>query len=328
MSDYFGALLRSSGLLSAGLPRASVARDVVPAALEEAAVDTGGSATGVPTNGLSANGVNTSGAIRSARDASQASASSSGAPGDTRSPTAALPHADATIQRAQAAAIASPSPSSAPVAPPFAATPQLTSAGALQNPRNGDERATNIPNASETHTATPQRIAAPSEAMTAWSEPSRQPASGTGASRVRAALQWIAADPHSDDAREGRQPSAAHAALATPLTPRNSAVDETHSAATREPPAARERDDTAPLRNHAIEAWLREPAPSQASRRSREQDDTAGNLVEVSIGAIHLRVDAPAAQTRLAAAPPAAAPRPANRTPPRDAVARRLLRRI
>ncbi|WP_166359383.1 hypothetical protein [Pseudomonas akapageensis] len=52
--------------------------------------------------------------------------------------------------------------------------------------------------------------------------------------------------------------------------------------------------------------------------------------IEISIGAIHLRVEAPTAQTQVRSpAAPTTAPRaPAPTTPPRSALARRALRRI
>jgi hypothetical protein len=307
MSDYFGALMRSSGLAAAGAKRPHDAREAAPPALDETAAEPRVVTAGDPAPGAAA----THAAAMATTDAQTASA--------PNPPPTAAAQPQASIQRAHAAAVASPSPMTAPVPAyvPSAAPLPATVDGALRDGRADGPRVLGFPDSGSPYAATTQTHAPPEARVS------------EGSSRVRAALQWIAADPHAVDSRHIPMQHAPHADPAQP-PPRTGASLTDAPAALPSPLAARERDDAAPVRSHAIEAWLREPAmPSHASRGRREHDDAAGELVEVSIGAIHVRVDAPAAQTRLApAAPTAAAPRAPNRPASRDAVARRLLRRI
>jgi hypothetical protein len=302
MSDYFGALMRSSGLAATGTKRPHDAREAVAPALEEMAAETRVVAAADPAPGTAAT------------PAAAATASAQTGSATTAPPTAAA-QPQASIQRVHAAAVASPSPMAAPAPAyvPSAAPPSVAMDGAYRDGRADASRVPGFPDTGSPYRATPQTHASP------------QSLASEGPSRVSAALQWIAADPHAVDPRHAPVHRPLHADSAQPPQIAESLTD-----APAAPLAARERDDAAPVRSHAIEAWLREPAmPSHASRRQREHDAAVGELVEVSIGAIHVRVDAPAAQTRLApAAPAAAAPRAPNRPASRDAVARRLLRRI
>lgn len=99
-------------------------------------------------------------------------------------------------------------------------------------------------------------------------------------------------------------------------------------AAAAAPASSREPAATPPP--DSVHAWLQEPvAPLHAARRAPAGPGQHGDIVEVSIGAIHLRVDAPAPQTQVHAPQPAApAPRSPARSAARDAGVRRLLRRI
>lgn len=310
MSDYFGALMRASGLAAARAKRPHDAREALPPAQDEAVVETRfvGTTDAAPTAAATP---------AAAPDARTGIRSATAAPPTTTAQPQSSPQT--SIQRVRAAAVASPSPMTAPAhaSVPAAVPPPLAAEGVQREGRADGSRIPVFADTGSPYAATPETDAsAPANVS-------------TGPSRVHAALQWIAADPHSVDPGHGPAQRAAHADSAQPPLPTGLAPADAPPAP-HSLPAVRERDDAAPVRSTAIEAWLREPAmPSLASRRPREHDAAGGELVEVSIGAIHVRVDAPAAQTRLApAAPAAAAPRAPNRPASRDAVARRLLRRI
>ncbi len=321
MSDYFGALMRASGLLAAGTNYPRGARETPPPALEEAAAETRVMATAdQPSPGAPA--APTPIPALASAPAPAAVDGRTGIPSATAAPatSAAQPQTSpqTSIQRVHAAAAASPSPMSAPAqaSVPSAAQPPAPD-GVHRDGRADRSGLPFFPDPGsppilrpETDTSAPDRVSA-------------------GPSRIRAALQWIAADPHSVDPGNTALQRTPPVDSALPPWPTGPSLADGPSAP-HSPPALLERTDTAPVRSHAIEAWLREPAlPSQASRRVGDQDDAGGGLVEVSIGAIHVRVDAPPAQTRLAPpAPAAAAQRAPNRPASRDAVARRLLRRI
>lgn len=157
---------------------------------------------------------------------------------------------------------------------------------------------------------------------------------------IRAAMRWVAADTHvSAVAQPG--------ALSLPTID----VGEISSDAPRNEPAIAlvtprdDEDDAEAPPTNAIVATPTGPmvaTPERAvpTRRSMHVPDQARvpsittapapreDVVEVSIGAIHVRVDAPAAQTVVS---PAATPfgPPVGHTPPaRSALSRRALRRI
>lgn len=308
MSDYFGALMRSSGLAATETKRPHDAREAVLPALEET-----GAETGIVTATDPAPGAAATPAAAPTTGAQTASAT-------TASPTAAA-QPQASIQRVQAAVAASPSPTATPVPVPVpvpaAAPPSVAAASAHHDDRADASRVPVFSDTGSPYRATQETDASPRDRVS------------EGPSRVHAALQWIAADPHAVEPRNAPVQRALHADTAQPPPQAGPSLADAPPAL-HAPLAAHERDAAAPMRSTAIEAWLHEPTiPVPASRRQREHADAGGELVEVSIGAIHVRVDAPAAQTRLApAAPAAAAPRAPNRPASRDAVARRLLRRI
>lgn len=127
---------------------------------------------------------------------------------------------------------------------------------------------------------------------------------------ARAALDWVA---RGNGAAARQQTATGHAAAPAPMP---------DHAPVRPLP-------TGPL---APIASVRE-SPDDVDRRAGEHPERAASTrderVEVTIGAIHLRVEAPAARTVASAAPPAPA---AGAVPPpstaRSALARRSLRRI
>jgi len=169
-------------------------------------------------------------------------------------------------------------------------------------------------------------------------DPSTPAAQPLGHALVRAAMQWVAADPQQaipepqDGAR--REPPAALGEPGMPVTttptPIADAEPQTLPARARHSVASSiEAVEDAPRRTTlatlpTLPTLPATPAPVAPTSLPRDE------LVEISIGAIHVRVDAPAAQTvARTLAPPAAAPRStAPTTTPRSALARRALRRI
>ncbi|HUG24244.1 hypothetical protein [Piscinibacter sp.] len=164
-----------------------------------------------------------------------------------------------------------------------------------------------------------------------------QPASQapvTAHTLVRTAMQWVAAGPQEVRAKP---PAVIDPPIATtPPEPAPRSPDEIRD---QRPPARAESLELPPSHEHPPSpprlapppiparplipqpATLRAERPSPASPR----DDT----VEVSIGAIHVRVDAPATQTVARTPPPPPAPRAASAPrPERSALSRRALRRI
>jgi hypothetical protein len=157
-----------------------------------------------------------------------------------------------------------------------------------------------------------------------------------GQARVRAAVQWVADDPQ--HVRGVTQVVPPHGqgwparAEETSATAATQALDEPDVAVPVQrgtkptsPPAdlvAREPVVAGALPVHPARPTA--PAPRPVAPLAHDE------IVEISIGAIHVRVDAPAAHTlaRSPATRPADAPRGLPVPPPRSALARRALRRI
>jgi hypothetical protein len=169
----------------------------------------------------------------------------------------------------------------------------------------------------------------------------------TGHAMVDAAMRWVAADPR-------QPPHAVHEAPLRPPRPLARApVDGTRPAAQQDTAPDRPQPGPEPRPELVVDrsaetsfpdptplperetrpnvlAW---PRPARATAPSSAMPPTAPlareDRIEVSIGAIHLRVDAPAAQTVAHAAPPPAAEPPAGASPfARGALSRRALRRL
>jgi hypothetical protein len=153
----------------------------------------------------------------------------------------------------------------------------------------------------------------------------------TAQALVRAAMQWVAAGPHdvrtkSPVANEPKPQEATRVRSADALRgQRSPARDESPRShpgredASSAPGAALPALATRPL--FPQPATLRPESPAAASPRN--------DTVEVSIGAIHVRVDAPATQTVARTPPQPPTPRAANAPrPERGALSRRALRRI
>jgi hypothetical protein len=157
-----------------------------------------------------------------------------------------------------------------------------------------------------------------------------------GRALVRAAMRWVAAGTpqasdgaHTVPAPEQPLPTVREEARVITMTKVVREDDEAQPqppGTTPTPPAApnlapREGGLTTPF---PIRSARIAPAPVPVPASTRE------DIVEVSIGAIHVRVDAPLAQTvaRPAATPNASAQRAAGTTSARSALSRRALRRI
>lgn len=159
------------------------------------------------------------------------------------------------------------------------------------------------------------------------------PKPALGQTLVRAAMQWVAADPQQGPGvAQVVTPPARSAPAVTEDTPASTAPRtprEAGAASAAPAPITTPADLATPA-----EPASREPVP-QVARPTRSawpvpDAPSAGDAVaEISIGAIHVRVDAPAAQTvaRPAPVPPAGQPRTAAFAP-RSALSRRALRRI
>ena len=166
-----------------------------------------------------------------------------------------------------------------------------------------------------------------------------------GPSLVRAAMRWVAAGTPQIAADSAVSPIAA---IALDVPARQHSVPTAPGNVTAIAPNRRHRDDEDEKRQslNAVSATpvplnvpVREPeektVPIRASLVPTAPPAQAASpvhdeVVEVSIGAIHVRVDAPRAQTvaRPAATPAASAPGAATTRPSRSALSRRALRRI
>ena len=297
MSDYFGALMRSSGISVGGrAPETAQPRTVQPSVIE---IDIEHGTPAPPPQALR---------------------------------TASTPHrAAAPIPMAPVDQSASPTPmaSVAAVKEGPAVQARLTPTPQAQ-PGSADDTG-----AAKSHTV----VETPKPAL--------------GDALVHAAMRWVAADPQQvgsappparpqgpsspattressviDTARVPRTMSIepeVHPSIAIPARPITSSnhTVPTNAAAPVEVVAA------APIETHALASdSARPPLATPAVPVTPSARD---ELVEISIGAIHVRVDAPAAQTlaRPPATPPAAAPRTAAAsTSQRSALSRRALRRI
>ena len=153
---------------------------------------------------------------------------------------------------------------------------------------------------------------------------------------VRAAMRWVATDPQTRPqvrAVEQPGPGPTPAASTEGMPPRPAPEAPTREepppvADAAAPPALSPRTPgPAPSELTEIAARAIEPVPRlPIAPRAAER---GGEILEVSIGAIHVRVDAPAAQTvARPAAAPAAPQRTAVHSSRRGALSRRALRRI
>jgi hypothetical protein len=159
----------------------------------------------------------------------------------------------------------------------------------------------------------------------------QEAASDPGQAMVHAALRWVTTDVPNPSASTEIAPDPTPPIPAQELTTHKIAPPAKPSVtppaagpvpgAITLPPEAAIPLRVAPIRHPAS---TDQPPPwASAMRRPAGHDEE----VEITIGAIHLRVDSPPPQTVVQA--PAPTPRPpANRPPPRSALTRRALRRL
>jgi hypothetical protein len=151
---------------------------------------------------------------------------------------------------------------------------------------------------------------------------------------VQAAIRWVATGPPTPaatpDDHPPERPTAAPLATAPAIVRRVPPSPSTDSLAPAPSPA-----QTQPTPRLATPVAVRTSPPIDALARPvvpaamAPRHDAHAEVVEVSIGAIHVRVDAPAVQTRAPQPPPAAPARPpADRASARSGLARRALRRL
>jgi hypothetical protein len=130
---------------------------------------------------------------------------------------------------------------------------------------------------------------------------------------IRAAVEWVAADPHNIGTMPGAEARASPGARAD------------------SGPVAIEATQTPGSPTDMTPAQIVRGAPSPTPPASRARPASiAEDVVEISIGAIHVRVDAPAPSTTARIAPQEGAPsRPSPARPTtHSALSRRALRRI
>lgn len=152
---------------------------------------------------------------------------------------------------------------------------------------------------------------------------------------VHAAMRWVASDPQlAEPARQAAEPLAAQpripdtgstrVAPAQPVT-RTAANPQRPQDAPDGVPAAPQVPAPAPVALPPLVVAPATPRTEGDAPRAATEEPLA-----ISIGAIHLRVDAPAAQTQARpATPPAPAQRPAApECPSRSGLSRRALRRL
>jgi hypothetical protein len=151
---------------------------------------------------------------------------------------------------------------------------------------------------------------------------------------VRLAMQWVAADPASRII--GAQPSLENATPETESLRRHESVVfteppqvMTERVTVEAPPRGRANES---VREGAIATTVLTPAPTRAISEHVERATAASpialpheEVVEISIGAITLHVEAPAPQTVVQAAPPVPS-HPARERAARSGLSRRYLR--
>jgi hypothetical protein len=186
--------------------------------------------------------------------------------------------------------------------------------------------------------STPVRTAAASDP--AGDAPKTQPAPSAdsakrelGQTLVRAALRWVAAGPPPIAAVAPVDPAPVSAVREGTSRAAMASVPGGDGEVEAQPPTT--AATSAVPNSSAPERHVTPPPAVRSARVVSARDLPAARLrrnetVEVSIGAIHVRVDAPPPQTaaRPAAPPAAAAQRAAGTAPQRSALARRALRRI
>ncbi len=265
-----------------------------------------------------------------------------GAPGMTQVEASVVEidveHGPTTMALAAARAASTPQPASAAIAVAHSAEVPAPSATPVD-----EHTARGVPMVQARHATSPQADlgAAPDAADDGPHSPPAPPATEAtkpplGQALVHAAMHWVAADPRPASTVAQVVPPHAPSVVAVTAQARAVAPAQPLREAEVEPEA--QASATAPTHPASLaEPSAREPmqVPALAIRPTRSvpmappdplAPEARHEVVEVSIGTIHVRVDAPSAQTVARPAPPAA-PR-ATALAPRSALSRRALRRI
>jgi len=253
-------------------------------------------------------------------------------------PAAIEGEVDGSTTSAEANAVRSASTPHEPHAPP-------DTADAIESPmpprllasvdRHKDQEPATAP--TRAHSAAEERVDSPKKPSAPPVE-SRTP--DVGHTLVRAAMRWVVAGTPQDSAvtdfaqgvpRPPQSSPVVHEQDSTIATTRLDRDDD--DALSESPNGARAAP--APLNVPAKESVAAAPLPIRASLVAPASlppvvPPVRDEVVEVSIGAIHVRVDAPPAQTiaRPALTPAAGKPSAATTSPVRSALSRRALRRI
>jgi hypothetical protein len=258
--------------------------------------------------------------------------------------TPAVAHAESPVVEIDVERSPAPMPARAVAAPPM---PQHTVAP-TRVPAPVTPLAPTAPQASDTHEphagfAGTERAESRGVEDAAAAVPASPAAETTkppiGQALVRAAMQWVVADTQQVRGVAQAEPSNVQPRAVRsdepsilPATPafgehRVESKPQPQNEAQADPPV-RDLTTREPVAAQSLAIRSTRPAPEAPPMPVAPSD--RDEVVEVSIGAIHLRVDAPVAQTiaRPAATPPAAARRTPTTTSQRSGLSRRALRRI
>jgi hypothetical protein len=270
MSDYFGALMKSSGLASASessprLPPTSVAMPDAPADIVELDI---------------------------------------------------MRATDSHVSRAQQRDGPSPAGGAAPpvVTAPAEATPSSTARGPSAPRQSGRQS----PGSARAAAGIGAAVEIVSDTIV--NSPAAATPDAPQSNMLRAALEWVAADPRGIDATPGLE-------TRERVANRSSAADASVDSEPMEIEATRTLGPSADM---ALAQLVRNATPPTSSASSALPASIPEEVVEISIGAIHVRVDAPTPSTTARIAPNEGTQTRSStaRSTMHSALSRRALRRI
>lgn len=202
-----------------------------------------------------------------------------------------------------------------------------------------DEPTANPPAAPSLRTAVPgdSRLEQPAH-RPGLPQPDGRPQRPQAEELVRAAMRWVASDPHME---EPPQQPTAQVSAQPPVQPEKRALASRVIANVRAseeaPPQGQQQPEPAgqnPVSQSLskVPQAMAEPRPTEPARLLIEPETplaTEQDSLSISIGAIHLRVETPAAQTIAKPTTPVAAPHlPTAQPSSRSGLSRRALRRL